>query len=469
MSKKVIIPIGICMLCIIVSVIVAMDVNAPEKFEYVYMLPLSFAVFSLLFYNLFANAYRNIIVAIILAGYFVKNVIAILVLSMGQYASIINVNNRQNIDNAILLMILETFVVFFVLNMNYKKMIIKDKALQPRFVEKLTATSKLLVFFAIIVLIIMWQYTPTIADNYVSIFEENVAVLSTRIMNESVERGTFERIVLQLFLFAFEIVRVVFSVIALGWIKKKIKNKNAAIILSLIFISVQFLFITSELLRTVLISFMLLWVMTILYTDRKKFILGIIFAVIGVGCCILAVGKMTDMASKTNVGESVTNELSALLQAYFPGVTNLAGVFSMGNYDKTEAIISDFYTMIPFRNTLFAYDAGLSTDKVYIQCNNAGGQIIPFVGEMYQYVGWLAPIVMGGFTYLALWFYKKYQQSKELLEKGIYMYIAFFCAISLFMYQITILGSFIVGTGIPMILVCKLLGRRKCNENNLYR
>ena len=64
--------------------------------------------------------------------------------------------------------------------------------------------------------------------------------------------------------------------------------------------------------------------------------------------------------AKTNFLTEFSAVLSLFLQAYFPGVYNLANVFSLEtDISKLSSLFSDFYTMIPFRNSVFASRSGM--------------------------------------------------------------------------------------------------------------
>ena len=153
--------------------------------------------------------------------------------------------------------------------------------------------------------------------------------------------------------------------------------------------------------------------------------------------------------------------LSLFLQSYFPGVYNLANVFSIEtDISKFHSLFSDFYTMIPFRNSVFGIEVDLNTSEIYNARNTIRGQIIPFIGEAFYYLGYLAFIVPILIIKGAFYYYTKANKTTNIFEFTIYIYITIFFAISPILYHDTILGSFFFTIAIPLLILLKF--------NNIY-
>lgn len=83
---------------------------------------------------------------------------------------------------------------------------------------------------------------------------------------------------------------------------------------------------------------------------------------------------------------------SVFLQAYFPGISNFAGVFSIPDYSLSATVrqfFFDLYGAIPFKTTLFGYKEGdrLVLPLVWSLWNHAPGQIMPNAAMSYFYFG----------------------------------------------------------------------------------
>lgn len=70
-------------------ILIVLDINKPAYYNLLYLLPLSFAVLSILFFGLYKHILNNISVAVILILFFVRMVISPLFMSLGNYAGTI--------------------------------------------------------------------------------------------------------------------------------------------------------------------------------------------------------------------------------------------------------------------------------------------------------------------------------------------------------------------------------------------
>ena len=102
---------------LICFVLLLTDSNQPSYYNLLCTLPLSFIVFSLAFYKIFSFIPNNIGVSLVVFLFFIRNVISPLMMYVGNYTSTISKDIAQNTNDAILLVIYENLVVFFVLHL----------------------------------------------------------------------------------------------------------------------------------------------------------------------------------------------------------------------------------------------------------------------------------------------------------------------------------------------------------------
>lgn len=103
---------SISLICFILLIT---DSNQPNYYNMLCALPLSFTIISLVFYKIYFFIPQNIGLSLVVFLYFIRNVISPLIMYFGNYNSTINKGVTSNTNDAILLVIYENLVVFFVL------------------------------------------------------------------------------------------------------------------------------------------------------------------------------------------------------------------------------------------------------------------------------------------------------------------------------------------------------------------
>lgn len=455
MLRKNVFPVSCFVISFLTLIITLSVTNNTSLYSNLYILPLSFMIMCIAFWKLFSYTINNLIYIIVIGGYFCRNVVAIFFLGISDFSSYIEVKSAYSINHAIFLMVFETLCVFLYLNYIRKKDVYISEN-DKKFVlpEKLASYYILAFVLIIIFMLSMWYYEPTIQKNYVSLFSSGASIFSSKAINAEVSHGTLSRIVLTLFLFMFAIIRVIVPIFVLGFIKRRIKGNFIRVLLSLLVISLQLFFTTSETMETVMIILIQFLVLTKLYSDKRVNLIYLMIVVVAALFIYIVNGKTISSAPKID-------NISNLLQAYFPGVTNMAGIFNIDKYDKANCILSDFYTMIPFRKTLFSEFSELKTVEVFTKANRIPGHIIPFMGEMYLYVSYFAPIIIVLQVAIANKFYNIARKTDGLLQYTVYMYTACYFAMSVSMYHITIIGATFLSTCLPMIIICRILKNQR--------
>ena len=150
--------------------------------------------------------------------------------------------------------------------------------------------------------------------------------------------------------------------------------------------------------------------------------------------------------------KSLVSEISSFLQAYIPGLSNLTGVFRMSDIPKETTLFYDFYYMIPFRKTLFGIPGDFRSVIFFNNSNGVSSQIIPCIGQCYLYLGILGSFISAFPVWLSYWLSSKINIKLRTVDY-IIIYACVYCALTPFLYNYTILGSWLFMSLLPAFIV----------------
>ena len=100
---------------LICFILLITDSNQPNYYNMLCALPLSFMVISLAFYKIYFFIPQNVGLSLVVFLCFIRNVISPLMMYFGNYYSTISKGISSTTNDAILLVIYENLIVFFVL------------------------------------------------------------------------------------------------------------------------------------------------------------------------------------------------------------------------------------------------------------------------------------------------------------------------------------------------------------------
>lgn len=402
----------------IVSFYLMMDPHCPSGYSTLFVLPAVFGVVSFLFNRVINQTKYSQATLLIVILYYIRYVISPLVLALGNYSSYVNVNS---IGRAVGLMCYEIFFVFLILYLLYGRMTNLTYSNDMDIVEydfsemvgNTHLTFHIIVFFIIVFMIIVIARYPSALNMYTSLFGSETLV--TESISSIADRGA-NRAFLTLFSLLFNIIRIIIPTYLCIEIKRRISNDLFALFLSLPIIIIQFVFIGGTAAYTIFCVFVNLFVLMRLYPRYKRGMLRITYILIMFSIIIFFLMKLSYTVLYTG-GSWVS--LSKMLQAYFPGVTNLQCVFKMVSDNKLSNLFYDIYYAIPFNTTLFGL-TGVTSANVFNSSNSMRFQIIPCIGQSYYYVGFFfAPVLSSMFCY-----YSVKTEFKTKNEKSIWMFMA---------------------------------------------
>jgi len=441
----------VVLLCCFVGLWIMFDYDRPTYYTILPLLPFSYGIMSLLFQRVYKYIFNNLAVCIVVGLYFIRNVFTPFIMSLDNYYGVIHIRSEESVIYAILLMIFETFFIFLTLYFQCGKIKNTNKSINKRITTTIgTNVSNVRIFgFMMLLMTLMMVYTwinvPEVRLNYTNIFADNAATLSIDLTEDIVPRGTLKRALYTLSHMFFSFSRIFIPASFIYLIRKKMRYKRFAIILSFLIIITQLLFISSETMYVFVVMTVLFSLLLKLYPSNRKMILSL--TGFGTGICLLLIiiGKID---SSTELGL-----MSKYFQAYFPGICNIAGIFNIINPNKLATLFFDFYSAVPFRNTLFGVVNGDRLVLVYTASNNVRGQIIPCVGQAFHYIGVFAPIVLIILVRLAFKYERKRQNEKNIWKYTTYTLIIIYAAATPILYNVTIFLRFYTCTMLPMLIL----------------
>ena len=428
--------------------------NVDSRFEFLFFLPLSFIIACLFNRSVVKKHSNNLIVLIVIGTYFIRNVISVYVLISidDSVYAIVDSFTLNSFNKAIMIMSLDIVMIFYYLNYemrnNYKNYYKRELTYFELFNAKNSKVFKLLIISSLIFTLVSWFLVPQIGENYTTIFDSTVVDLSSLETNKEVDRGGIFRILLTLSLMLFKLLIIAISVYLLSWIRLRISFISVRLSLFYIILFLQLFFITGNTMDVVMTVGVLFIVYAKIENSNKAVLLS---GSIGLLSLVFIIGSLK--AASISSGGSL---LSLFLQGYFPGVFNLAGVFEIDtNISKLDSLFADFYTMIPFRNTVFGIETELKTSEIFNESNNVRGQIIPFIGESFYYLGYLGFIVPILVIKIAFYYFNQSNLTNNIMAYSFYLHIAFYFAVAPVLYHDTILGAYFFSTAIPFLLLIK--------------
>jgi len=447
------IPFLVIFFSIIVGFVILFDESRPDYYTFLPLLPFCFALTCLLLINIFKDFLKKLPYFLVISLYMVRNVVTPLLMRFGDYYGAFTLLYNSNVNRAIALMIYETFVVFgflFFLNrktIHYSRTFKVRVSLSKKKIHLFGFFLFILIAFCIVALVLV----PEIKGHYKTIFDDE-GIVKGFITSEMFIVGNIDRILFTLFTVIFNFLKIYISVWLICFIGKKFNNTMISIILSVVIILAQFLFMSASDSFTLITVAILCIVMYKIYKKKRKNVFLLLVTIMFIGPIVMYIFRSETFSS------SVFQTLSYMFQAYFPGVSNIAGVYNTNNPNKLSTLFFDFYEMIPFRNTLF----GLSGDKlaiVYTRSNMALSHIIPCVGQAYHYIGAIfAPIVPCIFVYTANKCQAIYRDQNNIWKYVSSLLLCIYAAITPIMYNFTIFGSIFLITILPMLILSNCSG-----------
>lgn len=440
--------------------ILLFDVDKPEYYTLLPLLPLVFGVSSVIFYQLYSVVPSNIGASILILLFFVRDVASPLLLWMGDYSVTITKNVESNTGGAILLVAYETVAVIAVMyHQMYKYRKYGDCICKTPVSRRVSRRYGFLLFSVLAVLLVCIAVTPSLMLGYRSIlqisdktfthFEDAYIVAeygTTFIKKLSLVIGQYLMRSMMVFIPAFFIVLLS---------RKRTLIRQA---ISLGFCLVPLFFIGGAIARSLIyvVCLLLLQIQMFSVKVNYKKILGL-----GIFAALIVVVWWVFRTAVGGSMDSLATSFSQRFSAYFSGVNVVSGVFNLPDElaSRVRYFAYDFLGSVPFGTTLF----GLSGDRIqpFFNLHNASsGQIPPTIAMGYYYFGpLLAPLYSVVFTLIAFRSGNRIEKVQNPFARIRLILMAVYFSLGVVMYNIEIVLSTAFSIFLPMYVIERIAYR----------
>lgn len=453
----------ISMVIILIAIFLSGDTNN-TVYRNLFLLPLLHGVIMIIFFSKADEMLKYPGQKIIYVLFFLRNVVTPLLLAVNNYNLGIVIKNKSDIDYSIFLMLYETFMVFLVLSHKTRPFKRKHRY-KKSFLDRCAFVQKPFDFLLIsltVITIILWIVIPELRKSYGSIFNlSNLIQVANNVVKDDLSMSTRALATVGGMLLTF--CRIFVSLWLLYRIRLYSSSTRVGVLAALVLAFFQMLFIGAQLMFAFYILFFIFFAVTKLWPDSKKIMFTIFGTIVLFGIIWIPFVKGGFVS-----WDSFIRDLGGYLQAYLPGVANIAGTVHLERVNLLETGFADIYTMIPFRNTLFGLQVTNLSD-IFNGYNNIAGQIMPLIGESYHYFGPIfAPILSMIFAQGTIWANKEMYKSKHIFSFGTYTMFMLYFSSMLVCKNLILFGSTFTSILLPMMIMCKIVGN-KYDFSNLER
>lgn len=436
------------------------DVTCPEYYNRLWLLPLISGLIISGLLVVYSDVIKDIRATFIVALFGLRNIITPLIMRYGDYCGIVPVKSSESVNYAIALMLFETVIVLIYsvqksYRSNDKDRIEKDQGFVT---YSQNSTEKFLLFGLVCASAILLIINPRFLSDYVSLFSSKNIRLTTIGLNN-------QGVLYTLFTVIFPISYMFLCSYIIGTINKGYR-KIWKSILSIFVMLIPFLFMNNSDLLNVICVVCIAMLSIKTGALRKRTV------VIGLGLALFIIvvyiqNSITSLSVEAQ-NRNMLQNLSASMQAYMPGVCNVAGTYNIDtSVSKITSIFYDFYMALPFRSTLFGF-LGINNDyrAVVLFCtsNGVNSQIIPSIGQLYYYFSVFAPFIECIFIKFAFNAFEKMKYAMNDFEYLTYGLLFIYMAITPIMYNFTIALQRFLITILPMIIICKIINYRNVSD-----
>ena len=422
--------------------------NSDWMFSNIYILPLFFSFVFCVFRKTVLFYLNTIPGFILLSLLYVRDVLAPYILCLGNYIHLFNLITKDNVNSAIILMCYELFVLLMYMSYFLKRNQINSEKKIFVFDRSFNKLS-LIIYFLILILLLLYILFPSIKEYYISIFlTSNI----NSITSSNLDKGSADRAVFLIFSFMLNIVRLIFPVYFIAQLKRRFGDSFFVFFMSVVFLLLQFFFIGEELMFVLIVEVVLIMSFMQILPKKKKMYIYIIGSASVLVLFYLVILKSS---AEEIVSNSLLSTLGIIFQAYLPGVTNISGGFLLNDISHDyDYLWNDITYVVPFKS-LFFKDRGDILNVVYTYENDAKFQILPFISQLYYYIGFIAPLFTCFILRISFFYYKK-MNNVDVLKYSVCLMICIYFAVTPVFYNLSILGLFYTSCFIPFLLLLRV-------------
>ena len=433
----------------------------PSYYDYMFLLPLTFFVCSIIFFPVFMRVINNFGILLILALFFVRMCVSPALISVCGINETIKVNLEENTQKAIFLVCYECIVVFAVIVILILRE--KDKNKVESFSLKDNRERNRIYIFLIAcfaLLIVLYAIEPHIFDVYRTIFgilDPNFSSIENSYIIDKYGTTLAKNFALVLSNYMIKVLRIVVPCFIMERLSKS-KRIYLSRFLSLICVISSFLIVDGAIARSLYYAVILIFVYIYLYSPKHA-----MWKILGLFMCgavfVLMYWILRYSTSEEKSIKGFFDYFSRALSSYFSGVNVVSGSFNLPKDINAQLhyFIYDYAKSVPFGNTLFGL-TGAEIAVWFNEVNNSYGQIPSTIGMGYYYFGPVfAPLYSIIFTILAYKASGKGHRTKKALYIATYLLTAFYCALGIIMYNIPITIGNLFQIIIPMFIIARII------------
>ncbi|ACB62075.1 hypothetical protein Exig_2627 [Exiguobacterium sibiricum 255-15] len=452
-SKSLLLSNILIFISIAVSLYILIDKRRPVQYEYLPLLPLFFGTFSIFFINNIKKYFNNTTFTLVYFSYSIRCVILPLILCLngynlllGEYKTIVDYSILyKNMNFSIILSIYELMIVFLVMRVMFflekftsNHIVIKDKVKLENVNNMFGKKAKYFISISTFIILLSVLFSPQLLD-YFSFFIETSEIQNYTKRIELLNlRNQVPPLIYWTFVTFVRILQVFLPIILIYkiYVKYEEKNQLLGLIFSIFVITIVFTIMTPEKINSVVLALILLIITSNMYEKYKKYIF--ILLILLISFSILGLFYKSGLYKDQ---PDVNSLFSSTVNAYFSGIINISAAVSMVKPINLSIVVSDFINSIPFMSYFFKnYE---TTPQVYNEFIKGSytqvTKIIPMIGQGNFYFGFIfSPIFSLVSILLAFFYEKKVKQTKNFIEKYIYLYACISFAISPIMYNLNI-------------------------------
>ena len=437
------------------AIIIAInDSDRNDSYSWMPVLPVSYGVVSAFLCANYKYFFKSITFTIISSGYFVKMVLYPLLSSLGNYLSFFSGYVQViKIKEAIIYFSIEYLIIMFVFYTSLSDECTHYSRLQLENTIYSTKTFSILIALLSGYLVFSYLYVEELRTIYYLPTDIKIEELaSIRWDNETiVARGSIKRYIYTLFLFIWPLVRYLLPVSLILKIYKKYNKTSKSVFLSGLCCFIPCIFLGGDNFAPFVAVAITLLVIRMLYGQHSNKLFSIVLIIIVLILIVVISSKLTALSNWR--GANGVANIAQLLNAYFPGVENMALCMQIDAPNKLDTLFYDIYSGIPFAATLFGLN-GESFNTIYNSYTSTGGQIVPFSGNIGYYTSYiLSPVVFAWVISIAIKYEKKAKQSCEYWIRYVYLLFSTYTSMSAVIYSSQIYIRFLFNVMVPILLI----------------
>lgn len=447
-----------------ITSIILMNENCPSYYSLLPLIPFVYGVLNLICGAAWNKETNASIFGVMFNGIMLlRSIIMPLLLMLGDYETVLQVNIESNMPKAIILLSYEMLCEYLLFSYIYRDT--RSEHFDAYSVDISTNYKHgLLVAFLIAGLVGCFVLAPSSISFYRTIFgitDYEYTGFDSHSVFAQYATSLITKFGLVTFRYFAGVCRLVFPALILYKLKKNNVNRIVAFFFTVILIFIFDLLIVDDTIATSIVNALITLIFyNRLFSSPKQIKRYFVYAALGVASYFaLRLSLTASMSHYTNMFTRISN----ITQAYFVGTRNIAAGFNLHVdtiFDSIKFMIYDFLRGIPYASTIFGLD-NTSISTLFNSVNNCTGQIVPVIssGNLY-FSPFLAPI------YPMLFLFISYKNSVkvDVIEKPLSVLgsitICVYTLMGISMYSAEATWAFTITVGLAIKLLSFLFEKK---------